>query len=357
MFERLDDIEKKFQSIEADLAKPEIIADQNKFRVLMQEHKELRIIVEKYQEYKKIKKHFDEANALLADTTDNELRELAEADVTANKDLVVKMEEELKMLLVPTDPNDRKNAILEIRQGTGGEEAALFAADLLEMYQRYAERNGWGFNSISLSYADQGGIKEAVVEIIGEGVYGKLKYESGTHRVQRVPRTEASGRVHTSAATVAIMPEAEEVDIQIDAKDLRIDTFRASGAGGQHVNKTDSAIRITHIPTGTVVACQDGRSQHQNRETAMRLLKSKIFEQIETERLKKEKDLRKMQVGSGDRSEKIRTYNFPQNRVTDHRIGLTAYNLEAVLHGELQEFTEALITADRLAKLQNADNK
>lgn len=358
MLQKLDDIEKKFSEIEVDLAKPETIADQTKFRELMQQHKELRNIVDKYREFKKVRQHLTEAEHVLNDpSADKELQELAAADVTENKTSIAKLEEELKMLLVPNDPNDRKNAILEIRQGTGGEEAALFAANLLEMYQRYAEKSGWGFNSISLNYADQGGIKEAIVEITGEGVYGKLKYESGTHRVQRVPKTEASGRVHTSAATVAIMPEVEEIDIQINPSDLKIDTFRASGAGGQHVNKTDSAIRITHLPTGTVVACQDGRSQYQNRETAMRLLKSRIYEQVESERLKKEKDLRKMQVGSGDRSEKIRTYNYPQNRVTDHRIGLTSYNLEAVMHGELQEFTESLITADRLAKLQNASSK
>lgn len=358
MLRKLDDIERRFNEIEAALGNPEVIGDQVKFREYMQQHKELKEIVEKYRDYKKVRQHLTEAEHLLNDqTADKELKELAMLDIEQNKDQVTKLEEELKILLVPKDPNDNNNAILEIRQGTGGEEAALFAADLLEMYRRYAEKNGWQFNSISLSYADHGGIKEAIVEIAGVGAYGKMKYESGTHRVQRVPKTEAAGRVHTSAATVAIMPEVEEVDVQINPSDLKIDTFRASGAGGQHINKTDSAIRITHLPTGTVVACQDGRSQHQNRETAMRLLKSRIFEQMETERLKKEKDLRKMQVGSGDRSEKIRTYNYPQNRVTDHRIGLTSYNLESVVRGELQEFTEALITADRLAKLQNANNK
>ncbi len=358
MLQRFDDIEQKYEQTEAELASPEIISDQTKFRELMQKHKELKLIVEKYREYKKVSKHLAEAKVVLAESgTDKEMQEMAQAEVEDAENTSQKLENELKMLLVPTDPNDRNNAILEIRQGTGGEEAALFAANLLEMYRRYAENNGWQFNTISVSSADQGGVKEAIVEIAGDGVYGKMKYESGTHRVQRVPKTEASGRVHTSAATVAIMPEVEEVDIQLEAKDLRIDTFRASGAGGQHVNKTDSAIRITHIPTGTAVACQDGRSQHQNRETAMRLLKSRIFEQLETERLKKEKDLRKMQVGSGDRSEKIRTYNYPQNRVTDHRIGYTSYSLEKVMIGELAEFTEALITADRLAKLQNAGTK
>lgn len=355
MFSRLEDIEKKFNDLEAELANPEAVSDIKRYRELMCKHSELKEIVDKFREYKIVKNNYAEAEEILTDSSaDKELREMARAELDESKEKIEVLEDELKILLVPRDPNDKMNAVLEIRQGTGGEEAALFAANLLEMYHRYAEKNKWQFNVVDFHEADQGGVKEAIVEIVGDGVYGKMKYESGTHRVQRVPKTEASGRIHTSAATVAIMPEAEEIDLHIEPKDLRIDTFRASGAGGQHINKTDSAVRITHLPTGTVVECQDGRSQHQNRDSAMRVLKARIYEQMEAERLKKEKDLRKMQVGSGDRSEKIRTYNYPQSRVTDHRIGLTTHNLEEVLNGNLFEFTEALITADRLAKLQNA---
>lgn len=353
MFSKLEDIVKRFQDVEQELCSPEAMNDMKKYRELTQARAELVEIVEKYQEYKKLKRTVDEARAILDDSgADKDLKDMAQAEWDEYKDRLAPLEDELKLLLVPKDPNDQKNAILEIRQGTGGEEAALFAGELYEMYRRYCEAQGWQLTVMSVSEAEQGGLKEVVAEVSGTGVYGRLKYESGVHRVQRVPKTEAQGRVHTSAATVAIIPEVEDVDIEINPADLKIDTFRASGAGGQHINKTESAIRITHIPTGTIVACQEGRSQHSNRDTAMKMLKSRIFDQMENERLKKEKDLRKMQVGSGDRSEKIRTYNFPQNRMTDHRIGLTLYQLDAIMQGDLKETIDSLITADRIAKLK-----
>jgi peptide chain release factor 1 len=355
MLDRLEAIAKRFADVELELYDPNIVSDMKKYRSVMQTKAELEPIVIKYREYKQVHQAVVEAEHLLNDSaTDKELKELAEHEMLEGKEKLRRLDEELKIILVPKDPNDDKNAILEIRQGTGGEEAALFAYELCDMYQRYADKNNWKVTIMSLSEAEQGGLKEVIAEITGNGVYGKMKYESGVHRVQRVPKTEAQGRVHTSAATVAIMPEVEDVEIDINPADLRIDTFRASGAGGQHINKTDSAIRITHNPTGLVVECQDGRSQHQNRESAMRVLKSRLYDRMETERLQKEKDLRKMQVGTGDRSEKIRTYNFPQNRLTDHRIGLTLYKLDSIMQGDLFEVTEALITADRLAKLQQS---
>lgn len=354
MLNKIEDIIRRYKENELELYNPEVTADMKRYRALMQAQAEMKDLVEKYLEYKKVKQNVEEARSIMEDSSaDKELRELAEAEWKENSGSLAKLDEELKMLLVPRDPDDKKNAILEIRQGTGGEEAALFASDLFSMYKHYAEQCGWKFQVMSLTEAEQGGFKEVMVEITGDGVYGKMKYESGVHRVQRVPETEAQGRVHTSAATVAIMPEVEDVDIDINPADLKIDTYRASGAGGQHINKTDSAVRITHLPTNTVVTCQDGRSQHANRDSAMRVLRSRLYEMQEQERLKKEKDLRKMQVGSGDRSEKIRTYNYPQNRITDHRIGLTLYDLENIVTGgDLTPITEALITADRLAKLQ-----
>ncbi|MDR2431771.1 MAG: peptide chain release factor 1 [Candidatus Margulisbacteria bacterium] len=356
MLDRLEDIVKRYQENEIELYNPEVTADLKRYRELMRAQAEMKDIVEKYQAYKKVKQAAEEARGIVDDTAaDKELRGLAEAEWKEQSALLAGLAEELKFLLVPQDPNDNKNAILEIRQGTGGEEAALFAADLFSMYRRYAERNGWRFQVISLTEAEKGGFKEVIVEISGAGIYGRMKYESGVHRVQRVPETEAQGRVHTSAATVAIMPEAEDVDVELNPADLKIDTYRASGAGGQHINKTDSAVRITHLPTGLVVSCQDGRSQHANKDSAMRVLRSRLYEMQEKERLAKEKDLRKTQVGSGDRSEKIRTYNYPQNRITDHRIGLTLYNLEDIIRGgDLSAITSALIQADRLAKLQTA---
>ncbi|MDR1997690.1 MAG: peptide chain release factor 1 [Candidatus Margulisbacteria bacterium] len=354
MLDRIEDIVRRYQENELELYNPEVTADIKRYRELMQAQSELKEIVEKYQEYKKIKQAGEEARAIMEDTAaDKELRALAEVEWKENTALLSRLDEDLKFLLVPKDPNDNKNAILEIRQGTGGEEAALFASDLFSMYRKYAERNGWRFQVLSLTEADKGGFKEVIVEISGEGIYGRMKYESGVHRVQRVPETEAQGRVHTSAATVAIMPEVEDVDIDINPADLKIDTYRSSGAGGQHINKTDSAVRITHLPSGLVVSCQDGRSQHANKDSAMRVLRSRLYELQEKERLAREKDLRKMQVGSGDRSEKVRTYNYPQNRITDHRIGLTLYNLDDIIKsGDLSGITDALIQADRIARLQ-----
>ncbi|GBR72987.1 peptide chain release factor 1 [Candidatus Termititenax aidoneus] len=356
MLDKIEEIVKRYRDNELALYDPQITADLKRYRELMRAQAEMKDIVEKYQEYKKTRQAVDDARSIMDDAAaDKEIRELAESEWKTSAERLAVLEEELKFLLVPKDPDDNKNAILEIRQGTGGEEAALFASDLFSMYRRYAERNGWRFQVISLTEAEQGGFKEVIVEIGGEGIYGKMKYESGVHRVQRVPETEAQGRVHTSAATVAIMPEVEDVDIEINPADLKIDTYRSSGAGGQHINKTDSAVRITHLPTGVVVSCQDGRSQHANRDSAMRVLRSRIYEMQARERQQKEKDLRKMQVGSGDRSEKVRTYNYPQNRITDHRIGLTLYNLDAIVKGgDLSEITNALIQADRIAKLQAA---
>ena len=356
MLDRIEEIVKRYRDNELALYDPQVTADLKRYRELMRAQAELKDIVEKYQEYKKVKQAAADAKALMDDPAgDKELRELAAAEWKTNSGAAATLEEELKFLLVPKDPDDNKNAILEIRQGTGGEEAALFASDLFSMYRRYAERNGWRFQVLSLTEAEQGGFKAVIVEISGEGIYGRMKYESGVHRVQRVPETEAQGRVHTSAATVAIMPEVEDVDVEINPADLKIDTYRSSGAGGQHINKTDSAVRITHLPTGVVVSCQDGRSQHANKDSAMRVLRSRLYEMQEKERLAKEKDLRKTQVGSGDRSEKVRTYNYPQNRITDHRIGLTLYNLDTIVKGgNLSALTDALIQADRIAKLQAA---
>jgi peptide chain release factor 1 len=356
MLDKIEEIVKRYRDNELALYDPQITTDLKRYRELMRAQAEMKDIVEKYQEYKKTRQAADDARSIMDDAAaDKEMHELAESEWKTNSESAAALEEELKFLLVPKDPDDNKNAILEIRQGTGGEEAALFASDLFSMYRRYAERNGWRFQALSLTEAEQGGFKEVIVEISGEGIYGKMKYESGVHRVQRVPETEAQGRVHTSAATVAIMPEVEDVDIEINPADLKIDTYRSSGAGGQHINKTDSAVRITHLPTGVVVSCQDGRSQHANRDSAMRVLRSRIYEMQARERQQKEKDLRKMQVGSGDRSEKVRTYNYPQNRITDHRIGLTLYNLDDIVKsGDLSEITNALIQADRIAKLQAA---
>jgi len=351
MFDKLDTIVRNFEEIEKKLSTQEIIQDMSEFTELSKRHAELSEIVNKYKDYKDIKKHLDEAKELL-NSNEKELKELAQLEIEENSDRSLALEEELKLMLLPKDPDDAKNVILEIRQGTGGEEAALFAANIYEMYQRYCEKNNWTLKVMSLSEADQGGIKEVIAEISGKDVYGRLKYESGTHRVQRVPKTETSGRIHTSAVTVAIMPEAEEVNVEINPADLRVDTYRASGAGGQHINKTDSAVRLTHRPSGLVVACQDGRSQIQNKEIAMKLLKTRLYEKEQNEKKEKESALRKSQVGSGDRSEKIRTYNYPQGRVTDHRINLTVHRLQEVLQGDLDEIIDALLQTERLESLK-----
>ena len=349
LLKKLDNVEKRYHELEKLLSDPKIIADREKFQTYSKELVNLKDLFEKSLRYKNIIKELDEAKHL---REDKDMQELAEAEIKKLTENKQKLQKDIELLLLPKDPYDEKNIIMEIRAGTGGDEAALFGGELLRLYLRFAERQGWKTEIMSSNATGLGGYKEVVFSIMDKGAYSKLKYESGTHRVQRVPATEGSGRVHTSAATVAVLPEAEEVDIKIEPKDLRIDTFRASGAGGQHVNKTDSAVRITYLPTNVVVACQDERSQYQNREKAMRLLRSRILEQAEETAIKKQRDARKIMVGTGDRSEKIRTYNFPQGRITDHRIGFTTYRLNDVMDGDINEIIDALTTADNTAKLQ-----
>jgi peptide chain release factor 1 len=351
MFERLDQIEARYEELTHALASPEIISDSSKYQKAAKAHSEIAPVVEKYREYKDLKKGIAESKAVLADEKDSEMRAYAQEELEKLEARVAAVEEDIKLLLLPKDPNDEKNVILEIRAGTGGDEATLFAAEMFRMYTRYAETQRWKVEVLSTSESGVGGLKEVIAIIEGQRVYSRLKYESGVHRVQRVPQTEQQGRVHTSAVTVAVLPEAEDVDVKIDPKDLRIDTFCSSGPGGQSVNTTYSAVRVTHIPTNTVVSCQDEKSQIKNREKAMRVLRSRLYEvemQKQQEALAKE---RKAMVGTGDRSEKIRTYNFPQNRVTDHRIGLTIHQLQDVMDGKLQPIVEALVThyqAERL---------
>jgi len=352
MFERLDQIEARYEELTQALASPEIISDSAKYQKTAKAHSELTPIVEKYREYKDLTRGITESKAVLADETDPDMRAYAEEELAKLEGRVGGVEEELKVLLLPKDPNDEKNVVLEIRAGTGGDEATLFAAEVFRMYTRYAESQRWKVEVLSTSESGVGGLKEVIALIEGDRVYSRLKYESGVHRVQRVPETEQQGRVHTSAITVAVMPEAEDVDIKIEAKDLRIDTFCSSGPGGQSVNTTYSAVRITHIPTNTVVSCQDEKSQIKNREKAMRVLRSRLYEvemQKQQQALAKE---RKQMVGTGDRSEKIRTYNFPQNRLTDHRIGFTIHQLEQVMDGKLQPLIEALVTHYQAEKLK-----
>lgn len=354
MFSKLDELLDKYKKITEMLSDPNIISNQEKYQKLAKELSDLKPIVEKYEEYKSVLAIINEAKEILKSSNDKELVEMAEMDIEENKEKIAKLTKELKLLLLPKDPYDEKNIYLEIRAGTGGDEASLFAGDLLRMYTRYAEMKGWKAEIVDFNETGVGGYKEVVVLIKGHGAYSRLKYEAGGHRVQRIPTTESGGRIHTSACTVAVLPEAEDIDIEINPADLRIDVYRSSGAGGQHVNTTDSAVRITHEPTGIVVTCQDERSQIKNREKAMKLLKAKLLEMEIRKQAEEIAENRKLQVGSGDRSERIRTYNFPQNRVTDHRINLTIYHLDRVLEGELDEIIDALITYDQTEKLKQA---
>ena len=349
LLEKFEEIEYKFQDLERKMSDPEIIADQKLYQELVKQHSDIEQAVLLFRRYKKVCEELKEAEELLSDP---EMKDMVEEEIPKLKSEVETLTSEIELFLVPADPNDHRNVVVEIRAGTGGDEACLFSMALFRMYKKYAESNKWTVDIISENVTGLGGIKEIVFSISGHQVYRKLKFESGTHRVQRVPDTEASGRIHTSASTVAILPEAEEVDVVIDQKDLRIDTYRASGAGGQHINKTDSAVRITHEPSGIVVACQDERSQFQNKDKAMRLLRTKLYEKQIEDNMKKEAANRKLQVGSGDRSQKIRTYNYPQKRVTDHRINLTVYELQAVLDGDLDMVVEPLMKADAIEKLK-----
>ncbi|HHW47026.1 MAG TPA: peptide chain release factor 1 [Clostridiaceae bacterium] len=351
MFDRLEVAENRYEEISQKLSDPNIISDQNEYRKLTKEYSELEEIVNKYREYKKVLKDISDAKEMLNEKLDRDFREMVEAELEESKAKLENIEKELKILLLPKDPNDEKNVIVEIRGGAGGEEAALFASDLFRMYSMYAEKKHWKMELLDSNPTEIGGFKEVVFLIEGKGAYSRLKFESGVHRVQRVPETESSGRIHTSTVTVAVLPEVEDVEVEINPADLEIDTFRASGAGGQHVNKTDSAIRITHKPTGIVVTCQDERSQHKNKEKAMKILRSKLYEMAQKQQESEVAQARKSQVGTGDRSERIRTYNFPQRRVTDHRIGLTLYKIEEIMNGEIDEIIDALITADQAEKL------
>ena len=353
MFQKLEAVEKRFEELTQKISDPEVIARQNEWREYMKEHAELEPIVEKYREYKKVEKQYQEAKEMTDDTsTDKELKDLAEMEMLEAKEKLPKIEEEIKILLIPKDKDDDKNVICEIRAGAGGEEAALFAGTLFRMYSMYAERKHWKLEILNENETGLGGYKEISFMITGKGAYSRLKFESGVHRVQRVPDTEASGRIHTSTVTVAVLPVVEDVEVEINPSDIKMEVFRSSGAGGQHINKTSSAVRLIHEPTGIVVECQTERSQFQNKDNAMRMLKTKLYDMEKQKQDSEIRNARKSQVGSGDRSEKIRTYNYPQGRITDHRIGLSIYQMEDFLNGNLDEMIDNLIAADRAEKLK-----
>ena len=353
MFDKLETVVNRYEQIGMELTRPEIVSDNEQFRKLMKEHSELTPIVEKFKEYSDAKKLEADSLSLLSEAgLDKELKEIAEEELKEAKENIIKFSEELKILMLPKDPNDQKNVIVEIRGGAGGEEAALFAASLYRMYSMYAEGRRWNIEILNENETELGGYKEVSFMIEGSGAYSRFKYESGVHRVQRVPDTETQGRIHTSTVTVAVLPEAEEVELEINPADLKIDTFRSSGAGGQHINKTSSAIRVTHIPTGTVVECQDERSQFKNKDKALKILRSRLLDVAQREHDEAIASDRKSQVGTGDRSERIRTYNYPQGRITDHRIGLTLYKLEQALNGDLDEIIDALTTYYRTEALK-----
>ena len=351
MFDKLELLVEKFEELEKKIIDPEIMKDMNVWQKLAKEHGDMKPIIEKYREYSKHKKELEENKEMLKESLDDEMKELVKEEISELEDSIEKEEQDLKILLLPKDPNDEKNVFMEVRAGTGGDEAGLFAEDLLRMYRMFADKQRWKTEIMSISEQGVGGIKEVVFLVKGHGAYSKLKYESGVHRVQRVPATESSGRIHTSAATVAVLPEVEDVDVVINQNDLRIDVYRASGNGGQCVNTTDSAVRITHIPTGLVVTCQDEKSQLKNKDKAMKILKSRLYEKYQEEQNKDIADARKSQIGSGDRSERIRTYNFPQGRVTDHRINMTIYQLDSFLNGDISDMIDALITSDQAKKM------
>ncbi len=355
MFDRLEDIIRRYEDITMMLGDPSVVSDQEKFRSLMKEQKSLEALVECYKEYKDTKQTIEDSLQLLDEESDAEMKEMLREELSDAKDKIPKLEEKLKILLLPKDPNDEKNVIVEIRAGVGGDEAALFAADMFRLYTRYAERRAWKIETMSVEDIGIGGIKTVSFMIKGDGAYSRLKFESGVHRVQRIPTTESGGRIHTSAITVAIMPEVEDVEVEIDMNDCKFDVFRASGNGGQCVNTTDSAVRLTHLPTGIVISCQDEKSQQQNKAKALKVLRAKLYEMEQERKHNDEAQLRKSQVGSGDRSEKIRTYNFHQGRVTDHRIGLTLYKIDQIMDGDLDEIIDSLIAADQAQKLASVE--
>lgn len=353
MLEKLESIREKHEELARKLSDPDVIANQKEFQKLAKAHASLSEIVERYGEYRSVLAQLEDSQEMLASETDPEMRDMMEAELESLRARKPVLEEEINLLLLPKDPNDDKNVIMEIRGGAGGDEAALFAGDLFRMYGRYAEKNGWKIDVLNSHANDVGGFKEIVFSVEGQGAYSKLKFESGVHRVQRIPATESGGRIHTSTVTVAVLPEAEDVDVELDANDIRVDIFCSSGPGGQSVNTTQSAVRVTHVPTGIVVSCQDEKSQHKNKAKALKVLRARLLEQAQQEAHGEMAEARKLQVGTGDRSERIRTYNFPQNRVTDHRIGLSIHKLELMLAGEIDEMIEALITTDQAERLKN----